>query len=77
MYDVAQAEEYFITSSAICATPVSEVDGFTPKRSVPGPITTQLIEAFAADTGYGFHLTDKFCSPLEEEDEIQTTKRKT
>ena len=70
MYDVAQAEEYFITSSAICATPVSEVDGFTPKRSVPGPITTQLIEAFAADTGYGFHLADKFCSPLEEKDEI-------
>ena len=58
MYDVAQAEEYFITSSAICATPVSEIDGFVPKQSVPGPITTQLIEAFTADTGYEFHIAD-------------------
>lgn len=54
MYDVAQAEECFITSSAICATPVSSVDGFTPKLPIPGPITTRLIDAFAADTGYDF-----------------------
>ncbi|MGB0572432.1 MAG: aminotransferase class IV [Alphaproteobacteria bacterium] len=54
MYDVAQAEECFITSSAICATPVASVDGFTPKFDVPGPITTRLIDAFAGDTGYDF-----------------------
>ncbi len=54
MYDVAQAEECFITSSAICATPVSSVDGFTPNLPIPGPITTRLIDAFAADTGYDF-----------------------
>jgi len=54
MYDVAQADEFFITSSAICATPVASVDGFTPKFEVPGPITTRLIDAFAADTGYDF-----------------------
>jgi branched-subunit amino acid aminotransferase/4-amino-4-deoxychorismate lyase len=54
MYDVAQAEECFITSSAICATPVSSVDGFVPKFDIPGPITTRLIDAFAADTGYDF-----------------------
>ena len=69
MYDVAQAEELFITSSAICATPVSVIDGFTPKRTAPIPITTRLIEAFAAETGYGFHVADKTFSPLEEENE--------
>ena len=56
MFDVAQADEYFITSSAICATPVSEVDGYTPKRPIPGPITTQLIKAFSDETGFNFKL---------------------
>jgi branched-chain amino acid aminotransferase len=54
MYDVAQAEEFFITSSAICATPVAQVDGFFPKHPVPGPITKRLIDAFASDTGFDF-----------------------
>jgi branched-chain amino acid aminotransferase len=53
-YDLAQADECFITSSAICATPVASIDDFTPTHPVPGPITTQLIDAFAADTGYDF-----------------------
>ncbi|MDE0781459.1 MAG: aminotransferase class IV [Alphaproteobacteria bacterium] len=53
-YDLAQADEYFITSSAICATPVASIDDFTPTHPVPGPITTQLIDAFAVDTGYDF-----------------------
>ena len=51
MYDVAQAEEFFITSSAICAMPVYEVDSFKPKKPIPGPVTKKLIEAFAAETG--------------------------
>jgi branched-chain amino acid aminotransferase len=54
MYDVAQADEYFLTSSAICAMPVRRIDSFTPKSGVPGPITQRLIDAFAADTGYRF-----------------------
>ena len=54
MYDVAQADEYFLTSSAICAMPVRRIDSFTPKLGIPGPITKRLIEAFAEDTGYRF-----------------------
>jgi branched-chain amino acid aminotransferase len=54
MYDVAQAEEFFITSSAICAMPVREVDSFRPKAEVPGPITRRLIDAFAEETGFDF-----------------------
>ena len=54
MYDVAQADEMFITSSGICAMPVCAVDDFIPRNPVPGPITTQLIDAFTADTGFDF-----------------------
>tara|TARA_B100000700_G_scaffold109037_1_gene123004 strand:- start:3748 stop:4419 length:672 start_codon:yes stop_codon:yes gene_type:complete len=54
MYDVAQGDEFFITSSAVCAMPVSEVDSFRPKQKVPGPITKRIIEAFAVETGYKF-----------------------
>ena len=54
MYDVAQAEEYFLTSSAICAMPVRQIDSFTPKLGIPGPVTQKLIDAFAEDTGYQF-----------------------
>ena len=53
-YDLAQAEEYFITSSAICAMPVREIDSFQPSAPVPGPVTQRLIEAFVEDTGYDF-----------------------
>ncbi len=56
MYDVAQAEEYFITSSAICAMPVREVDSFRPKAEVPGPVTRRLMDAFAAETGFDFRV---------------------
>jgi branched-chain amino acid aminotransferase len=58
LYDIAQAEEFFITSSAICATPVASVDSFRPREAVPGPITTRLIDAFAADTGFDFRHLD-------------------
>ena len=54
MYDVSQADECFLTSSAICAMPVREIDSFRPRLDVPGPITSQLIAAFAADTGFDF-----------------------
>ncbi len=54
MYDVSQAEECFLTSSAICAMPVREIDSFRPRLELPGPITSRLIAAFAADTGFDF-----------------------
>jgi branched-chain amino acid aminotransferase len=54
MYDVAQADEMFITSSGVCAMPVARVDDFVPKAPVPGPITSRLIAAFAEDTGLDY-----------------------
>ena len=54
MYDVSQADECFLTSSAICAMPVREIDSFQPRLALPGPITSQLINAFATETGFDF-----------------------
>ncbi len=54
MYDIAQAEEFFLASSARCTLPVREVDGFKPKTSVPGPVTRRLIEAFVEETDFDF-----------------------
>lgn len=53
-YDLAQADEYFITSSAICAMPVREIDSFKPSTPAPGPVTKRLMEAFVEETGYDF-----------------------
>jgi branched-chain amino acid aminotransferase len=52
LYDLAQSEEFFITSSATCVTPVREVNGIRPSSPVPGPVTKRLIRAFAEETGF-------------------------
>jgi len=54
LYDIAQAEEFFLASSAICALPVRKVDGFRPQASIPGPLTRRLMEAFVEETGFDF-----------------------
>lgn len=54
MYDVSQAQECFLTSSAICAMPVREIDSFRPSLALPGPVNSRLIAAFAAETGFDF-----------------------
>jgi branched-chain amino acid aminotransferase len=52
LYDVAQSEEFFITSSVTCVTPVREVNGIRPSSPVPGPVTKRLMRAFAEETGF-------------------------
>jgi len=53
LYDLAQSDEFFITSSATCVTPVREVNGIRPLSPVPGPVTKRLMRAFAEETGCG------------------------
>jgi branched-chain amino acid aminotransferase len=53
-YDLTQSEEFFLTSSATCVTPVREVQGIRPLSTVPGPITRRLMETFAEETGFDF-----------------------
>jgi len=52
LYDLAQSEEFFITSSTTCVTPVREVSGIRPLFPVPGPVTKRLMRAFAEETGF-------------------------
>jgi branched-chain amino acid aminotransferase len=52
LYDLAQSEELFLTSSATCVTPVREVQGIRPSFPVPGPVTKRLISAFIEETGF-------------------------
>ena len=54
IYDISQAEEFFLTASHTCAMPVREVDGFRPKAPVPGPITQRLMDAFVEETGFDY-----------------------
>jgi branched-chain amino acid aminotransferase len=54
LYDLTQSEEFFITSSASCVTPVREVQGIRPTFPVPGPVSQRLMEAFMEETGFDF-----------------------
>lgn len=52
LYDLAQAEEVLLTSSAFGALPVRAVGRFVPSAPVPGPVTQRLLDAFAAEVGF-------------------------
>jgi len=54
MYDVGQAEEFFLTHSSACVLPVRQVDRYTPTAEVPGRVTSLLMKAFAEETGIDF-----------------------
>jgi len=54
IYDLAESEEFFLTSSVSCVTPVREVHGIRPGSPVPGPITQRLMGAFMEETGFDF-----------------------
>jgi branched-chain amino acid aminotransferase len=54
LYDLAQSQEFFLTSSVSCVTPVREVHGIRPTSPVPGPITQRLMGAFMEETGFDF-----------------------
>lgn len=54
LYDLAQAEEFFLTSSVTCVTPVREVHGIRPTSPVPGPLCQRLMRAFVDETGFDF-----------------------
>ena len=54
MYDVAQAEEMFLTASTRGLVPVRSVDRYVPSQRVPGPITRRLMTLYAEACGYDF-----------------------
>ena len=55
LYDVATAEEAFITSTSLCMCPVRSFDGTAVENdAMPGPITEQLMAAFRDEVGHDF-----------------------
>lgn len=49
--DVLQADEAFITSTVETILPVASIDGVALKKSVPGPVTMEIIRSWNRLTG--------------------------
>ena len=55
LYDAYTADEAFITSTSFCACPVRSINGRTLReRSIPGPVTQQVIDAYTRLVGFDF-----------------------
>ncbi len=55
LFDAANAEEMFLTSTSLCILPVSSFNGApVADGKVPGPITKRLIDAYAKSVGLDF-----------------------
>jgi len=54
-FDMATADEAFITSTSICMCPVKSFNGeATANTDIPGPITKQLMDAYAEEVGFDY-----------------------
>ena len=51
-YDIADANEFFITASTWGVLPARSIDRFRPRDGVPGQMTMRLIDELSAHTGY-------------------------
>jgi branched-chain amino acid aminotransferase len=51
-YDIANANEFFVTASTWGVLPARSIDRFRPRDGVPGDVTKQLIDGLSALTGY-------------------------
>lgn len=55
MFDAANADEMFLTSTSLCVCPVVSFNGQKiADGRIPGPITKRLTEAYVADVGCDF-----------------------
>ena len=55
MFDAANAEEMFLTSTSLCILPVRSFNGApVADGKIPGPITKKLIDAYAKSVGCDF-----------------------
>ena len=55
LFDAANAEEMFLTSTSLCIAPVRSLNGARVGRGcAPGPITKRLIDAYIAEVGCDF-----------------------
>jgi branched-chain amino acid aminotransferase len=55
LFDAANADEMFLTSTSLCILPVRSFNGApVGNGKTPGPITRKLIDAYAKDVGCDF-----------------------
>jgi len=54
LYDVANADEIFMTSTSLCVCPVRSIGGRRLAGQIPGPVTQQLTEAYARSVDCDF-----------------------
>ena len=55
LFDAANAEEMFLTSTSLCILPVKSFNGASVGvGNTPGPITKKLIDAYSKDVGCDF-----------------------
>ena len=55
LFDAANAEDMFLTSTSLCILPVKSFNGATVGNGkTPGPITRKLIDAYSKDVGCDF-----------------------
>jgi branched-chain amino acid aminotransferase len=55
LFDAANADEMFLTSTSLCILPVKSFNGAAVgSGKPPGPITRKLIDAYAKDVGCDF-----------------------
>jgi branched-chain amino acid aminotransferase len=55
LFDAANAEEMFLTSTSLCILPVKTFDGrVVGEGTVPGPVTARLIGRYARNVGCDF-----------------------
>lgn len=54
-FDIATADEAFITSTSLCMCPVRAFNGEpVAEPALPGPVTRRLMDAFAEEVGHDF-----------------------
>jgi branched-chain amino acid aminotransferase len=54
LYDAANADEMFMSSTSLCLCPVRSIGGRRMPDPIPGPVTRRLIEAYAASVDCDF-----------------------
>jgi branched-chain amino acid aminotransferase len=55
LYDAYTADEAFLTSTSLCICPVRSINGrAVAEAAIPGPVTKQLIDAYAGLVGMDF-----------------------
>jgi branched-chain amino acid aminotransferase len=54
LYDAANADEIFMTSTSLCICPVRSIGGRRLPDPIPGPVTRRLTDAYGHLVGYDF-----------------------